>query len=74
LFPYQLKRKIRIRVEVDRTWITSEWVAHRSLEWTQMGTKHRRLEKPKQKPFIEYGLSLPPFAVVRPTSQAILND
>jgi hypothetical protein len=54
--------------------VISEWVAHRAIELTELGTRGRQLKQPKLKPFVEYSLSLAPYEALRPSSQAILTE
>jgi hypothetical protein len=39
LFPRHEKGKFKIAVEADRLWITGEWVAVRTIESTERGTR-----------------------------------
>jgi hypothetical protein len=68
LLPHEAKGKFKIVVDADMTWFRSDWTAHRTDTLTATDTHGRLLARPKEKPFIRYRWSLPPFADLRPSS------
>jgi hypothetical protein len=74
LLPHQSRGKFKIVVAADVTWFISDWPAHPMVELTATDTHDRTLAQPNGKTFVRYRWSLPPFAILRPTSQALLGD
>jgi hypothetical protein len=71
--PHGAKGKFKIVVDADVAWFKSDWTACRRDILTTTDTHCRTLASPKEKPFIQYSWSLPPFADLRPSSQAFLG-